>query len=86
MKSVGPVLIALPLAVAMVLIASVTGDAAMSISLSSDHARPGDWILLLTDDHNGTWDYHRLSAAGRQAIYLAPVGGHDGAARTGRWV
>jgi hypothetical protein len=85
MKSVRPVLIALSLAVAMVLMASVTGDAAMSSTLSSDHARPGDWILLLSDDHNGTWDYHSLSA-GRQAIYLAPVGGDDGAACTGQWV
>lgn len=86
MKSVRPVLIALSLAVAMVLIASVTGDAAMLSSLSSDHARPGDWILLLTDDHNGTWDYHSLSAAGRQPIYLAPVGGDDAAACTGQSV
>jgi hypothetical protein len=54
MKSVRPVLIALSLAVDMVLMASVTGDAAMSASLSSDQARPGDWILLLSDDHNGT--------------------------------
>jgi hypothetical protein len=84
MKSVRPVLIALSLAVAMVLMASVTGDAAMASSLSSDHARPGDWILLLTDDHNGTWDYHSFSAAGRQAIYLAPIGGDDSAACTGQ--
>jgi hypothetical protein len=86
MKSVRPVLIALSLAVAMVLMASVTGDAAMSASLSSDHARPGDWILLLSDDHNGTWDYHSLSDAGGQAIYLTPVGGDDGAACTGQSV
>lgn len=84
MKSVRPVLIALSLAVAMVLMASVTGDAAMSASLSSDHARPGDWILLLSDDHNGTWDYHSLSAAGKQAIYLAPVGRDDSSACTGQ--
>ena len=83
-KSLRPVLIALSLAVAMVLMASVTGDAAMSASISSDHARPGDWILLLSDDHNGTWDYHSLSAAGSQAIYLAPVGGDDGAACSGQ--
>jgi hypothetical protein len=70
----------------MVLMTSVTGDAAMLSSLSSDHARPGDWILVLTDDHNGTWDYHSLSAVGRQAIYLAPVGGDDGAACTGQSV
>lgn len=86
MRSVRPVLIALSVAVAMVLMAAMTGDAAMSASLSSDHARPGDWILLLSDDHNGTWDYHSLSAAGRQAIYLAPIGGDDGAACTGQSV
>ena len=84
MKLARPVLIALSLAVAMVLMASVTGDAAMSASLSSDHARPGDWILLLSDDHNGTWDYHSLAAAGRQAVYLAPVGGDDSAACSGQ--
>ena len=84
MNSARPVLIALSLAIGMVLMASVTGDAAMSASISSDHARPGDWILLLSDDHNGTWDYHSLSAAGSQAIYLAPVGGDDGAACSGQ--
>lgn len=83
MKSARPVLIALLLAVAMVLMASVTGDAAMSASLSSDHARHGDWILLLTDDHQGTWDYRSFSG-GRQAIYLAPVSGDDAAACTGQ--
>jgi LPXTG-motif cell wall-anchored protein len=86
MKSVRPVLIALSLAVAMVLMMSVTSDAAMDASLSSAHARPGDWILLLSDDHNGTWDHHSLSAAGRQAIYLAPASGDDGAACTGQSV
>lgn len=86
MKSVRSVLIALSLAVAMLLVTSVTSVAAMDASLSSAHARPGDWILLLSDDHNGTWDYHSLSAAGRQAIYLSPVSGDDAAACTGQSV
>ena len=86
MKSVRLVLIALSLAVAMVLMTSVPSTAAMDASLSSAHARPGDWILLLSDDHNGTWDYHSLAAAGSQAIYLAPVSGDVGVACSGQSV
>jgi hypothetical protein len=68
-------LIAMSVAVMAVLMTSVTAYAAMDATLSSTQARPGDWILLLTDDHNGTWDYQGLSAEGGQPLYLAPVSG-----------
>jgi hypothetical protein len=55
------------------LISSVTAYAAMYATLSSDHARPGDWVLLLTDDDKGRATYGILSAEGNQPIYLAPV-------------
>jgi hypothetical protein len=47
--------------------------AAMDATLSSAHARPGDAVLLLTDDHRGTWDYSGLAAENHQLIYLYPV-------------
>jgi LPXTG-motif cell wall-anchored protein len=84
MRFVRPVLVAVSLAVAIVLMTSVTSNAAMDATLSSDHARPGDWILVLSNDHNGTWDYHSLSSAGRQAIYLARASGDDGTACSGQ--
>ncbi len=50
--------------------------AAMDATLSSSHARPGDFVLLLTDDHQGTWNYELLSTKGHQPIYLAPATGN----------
>jgi hypothetical protein len=55
------------------LLSSVTAYAAMYATLSSDHARPGDWVLLLTDDDKGRATYGILSAEGNQPIYVAPV-------------
>ena len=53
----------------------LTAFAAMDATLSSDHARPGDFVLLLTDDHKGTWNYDLLSAgATSPSISLPPPG------------
>jgi hypothetical protein len=60
-------------------ISSVTVYAAMDATLSSDHGRVGDWVLLLTDDHNETWNYAGLSSEGNQLIYLASVSGDPAA-------
>jgi hypothetical protein len=60
-------------------ISSVTVYAAMDATLSSDHGRVGDWVLLLTDDHSGTWNYEGLSSEGNQLIYLASVSGDPAA-------
>ena len=57
------------------LMSSSTVFAAMDATLSSDHARAGDWVLLLTDDHGGRGTYEGLSAEGSQPIYLAPTAG-----------
>jgi hypothetical protein len=65
--------LALAIAALAVLMGSLTAYAAMDATLSSDHARPGDWILLLTDDNSGRAIYGDLSAEGNQPIYLAPV-------------
>ena len=59
-----------------VLATPLTAFAAMDATLSSDHARPGDFVLLLTDDHKGTWNYELLSTGGHQPIYLAPTTGN----------
>ncbi|MFI5284203.1 MAG: hypothetical protein ACHQ0J_13890 [Candidatus Dormibacterales bacterium] len=67
--------IALAIAAVAVLMGTVTAYAAMDATLSSDHARPGDWVLLLTDDNNGKAIYDDLSAEGNQLIYLAPTAG-----------
>lgn len=48
----------------------------MDATLSSSHARPGDIVLLLTDDHTGTWNYTGLSSEDHQHIYLAPATGN----------
>jgi hypothetical protein len=56
-----------------VLITSTNSFAAMDATLSSDHARPNDWVLLLTDDNNGRSIYQDLSSEGPQPIYLASV-------------
>lgn len=75
MSSFRATLIAFVLAVAGVLMTAVAVHAAMDATLSSNHGRPGDWILLLTDDHGASWNYDDLSTEGRQPIYLAAVGG-----------
>jgi hypothetical protein len=49
--------------------------AAMDATLSSGHARSGDTVLLLTDDHGGTGNYQGLAAENHQPIYLAPTTG-----------
>jgi hypothetical protein len=58
---------------AIVLLSPISALAAMLATLSSSHARPGDYVLLLTDDHRGTWSYAGLSAEHSQAIHLAPT-------------
>ena len=70
----------LPMCVTAVVLASaavlgmpVTAFAAMEAILSSDHARPGDTILLLTNDHSGSWDYGGLAQENHQEIYVAPA-------------
>ncbi len=50
----------------------------MDATLSSDHARPGDLVLLLTDDNKGAMTYEALSLENHQNIYLAPVTGDWG--------
>jgi hypothetical protein len=57
----------------VVLATPITAFAAMDATLSSSHARPGDLILLLTDDHKATWNYKGLSSEDHQQIYLAPI-------------
>jgi hypothetical protein len=64
------------LTAAVVLVTPITAFAAMDATLSSSHARPGDTILLLTDDHKGTWNYKLLSTEDHQRIYLAPTSGN----------
>ena len=66
-------LLALTTACLAVFVTSITANAAMDATLSSDHARPGDWLLLLSDDHNGRATYQGLSSEGIQPIYLASV-------------
>jgi hypothetical protein len=61
------------LAIVMVLMTAIAAYAAMDATLSSNHGRPGDRILLLTDDHGSSWNYDDLSSEGRQPLYLAPV-------------
>jgi hypothetical protein len=58
-------------ATAMLLLTPVTAVAAMDATLSSAHARPGDSVLLLTDDHNGAGNYGSLASENHQSIYLA---------------
>jgi len=57
----------------MAAVTAVPAFAAMDATLSSDHARPGDKLLLLTADHNGTWNYESLASENQQSIYLASV-------------
>jgi hypothetical protein len=61
---------------AAILAMPVTAFAAMDATLSSSRARPGDTVLLLTDDHKGTWNYKSLSSEDHQRIYLAPTTGN----------
>jgi hypothetical protein len=62
------------LVVAVILALTPIGAlAAMIATLSSTHARPGDSVLLLTDDQKGTWTYEGLSSENRQPIYLSPT-------------
>jgi hypothetical protein len=62
-------------ATALVLLTPSGALAAMDATLSSTHARPGDSVLLLTEDYKGTWTYDGLSAENHQSIYLAPTTG-----------
>jgi hypothetical protein len=71
---------ALVIACLSVVMTSTNAYAAMDATLSSDHARPSDWVLLLTDDHNGRSAYQDLSSEGIQPIYLASVTGDFSAA------
>jgi len=64
------------LAATMFVATPIMAFAAMDATLSSSHARPGDSVLLLTDDHNGTWNYDGLSSEGHQQIYLASTTGN----------
>jgi MYXO-CTERM domain-containing protein len=61
-----------------VLLNAVNALAAMDATLSSSHARPGDSVLLLTEDHKGTWTYDLLSSENHQGIYLSPTTGDWG--------
>ena len=65
--------LAVVLAATMAAVTAVPAFAAMDATLSSDHARPGDKLLLLTADHNGTWNYESLASENQQSIYLASV-------------
>src|SRR2546423_40266 len=65
---------ALVLALAMVLETAAPAFAAMDATLSSDHGRPGDAVLLMSDDHNGRGTYWGLSTENHQSIFLAPIG------------
>lgn len=65
------IFVALLLDAAMLLLTPMSALAAMDATLSSSHARPGDHVLLLTEDYRGTWNYDGLSAESHQAIYLA---------------
>ena len=60
---------------AIALATPINALAAMDATLSSSHARPGDTVLLLTDDHGGTGNYQGLAAENHQPIYLAPTTG-----------
>jgi len=68
---------------AVVVLTPISALAAMDATLSSTHARPGDFVLLLTDDHKGTWHYDGLSAESNQAIYLAATTSDAAQACTG---
>jgi hypothetical protein len=57
---------------AIVLLSPISAVAAMDATLSSTHARPGDSVLFLTDDHSGRGRYGGLSAEDQQPIYLIP--------------
>jgi hypothetical protein len=65
--------LAVLVAAAIVLVTPTTALAAMIATLSSTHAQPGDSVLLLTDDQNGSWTYEGLSSENRQPIYLSPT-------------
>jgi hypothetical protein len=72
--------LAVLVAAAIVLVTPTTALAAMIATLSSTHARPGDSVLLLTDDQKGTWTYEGLSSENRQPIYLSPTTSEPGTA------
>lgn len=65
---------------ALVELTPISVWAAMVATLSSSHARPGDSVLLLTDDIKGAATYERLSLENHQNIYLAPTTGDWGSA------
>jgi hypothetical protein len=69
------IFLAVLVAAALVLLTPMSALAAMNATLSSTHARPGDSVLLLTDDLKGTWQYEGLSTENRQPIHLAPITG-----------
>src|SRR5258708_4858167 len=67
------ILVAVLLVAAIVVLTPITALAAMYATISSDHARPGDSVLVLSEDFHGASDYTGLSDENHQAIYLAPT-------------
>jgi hypothetical protein len=67
------IFVAVLVVAAIVLLTPTSTLAAMFATLSSPHGRPGDSVLLLSDDHRGTATYAGLSEENHQPIYLAPT-------------
>lgn len=57
----------------LLVLTSMPVFAAMDATLSSDHARVGDQVLLLSDDHKGVALYWELSSENHQHLYLGPT-------------
>jgi len=58
---------------AVMALSPLVADAAVDATLSSDHARPRDHLLLLTDNHGGAWDYSALILQGPHDVFMAPT-------------
>jgi hypothetical protein len=67
------IFVAVLVGTAMILLTPTSALAAMLATLSSTHGRPGDWVLLLSDDDQGRATYAGLSEENHQPIFLAPT-------------